>query len=78
VNKTNSSKLSRRGKVQLVQSPVNVMVFRPAPLSPDQAQEIAIDINVNVEKRPVDFEDFKTLIETSDSPDLMLKSRIGN
>jgi hypothetical protein len=70
--------LYNRGAIQLVRSPDNVMVFRSKQLSAEQAQGIANDVNKKVAKRLADFEAFKTLIETSDDPDLALRSRFGS
>jgi ATP-dependent DNA helicase RecQ len=70
--------LYRRGAIQLVRSPDNVMVFRSKHLSPEQAQGIADDVNKKVEKRLADFEAFKTLIETSHGPDMALRIRFGS
>jgi ATP-dependent DNA helicase RecQ len=70
--------LYRRGAIQLVRSPDNVMVFRSKHLSPEQAQGIADDVNKKVEKRLADFEAFRTLIETSHGPDTALRIRYGS
>jgi ATP-dependent DNA helicase RecQ len=70
--------LYNRGAIHLVRSPDNVMVFRSKQLSSEQAHGIADDVNQKVEKRLADFQAFETLIETSDDPDLALRSRFGS
>jgi ATP-dependent DNA helicase RecQ len=65
-------------EIDFVLAPDSVLVFRSKALSPEQAEEIAADINAKVDGRLENFEAFKTLIETSDNPGEALKSRFGS